>query len=206
MEPWWEVRYDKVQDLVGICEVMGQGSWVMRWQFLEFHAFYFYPVPHTVMFLSSKSILPVLGFWRFLSLFSQINKTPNPLSLTGITLTVGICSSTPWFCYQISDNKQFERGSVSFPHSLGGRPMGMGSPDRTGGSCPHFNHRQEERARRARALGLSSLLPVLIRSFPGSDATHSWGESVPFNGPNLETPPQACPEVCFYGDFKFHQI
>lgn len=184
-----------------------------------------------MMFLSSKSILPVLEFWCFLSLFSQINKNPNPLSLTGsssysirspwkplapdcspfssrirITLTVEICSSPSWFCHQVSDNKQFERESVSFPHSLGERPMGMGSPDRTGGSCPHFNHRQEERARRARALGLSSLLPVLIQSFPGSDATHSWGESVPFNGPNLETPPQACPEVCFHGDFKFHQI
>lgn len=195
----------------------------MSRQLLEFHAFYFYPVSshkHVSILRIHPSSAGVLTFSLYI--FSNKTKTkilsvsskvpPSPWgvpeghfsSRIRITLTVGTCSSPPWFCHQISDNKQFERRSVTFPHSLGGRPMGVGSPDGTGGSCPHFVESQESKSNGTRltASCFDSVLPWT----PGSDATHSWGESVLFNWPNRETPPQSCPEVCFHGDFKFHQI
>lgn len=59
--------------------VKGQGSWVGS--SLSSMHFIFIQFPHTIMFLSSDSILPVLEFWHFLSIFSQTNKNQNPLSL-----------------------------------------------------------------------------------------------------------------------------
>lgn len=61
---------------------------------------------------------------------------------------------------------------------------------------------EQERWAQLTASCFDSVLPWTT----GSDATHRWDESVPFNWPNPETPPQTCPEVCFHGDFKFHQI